>query len=943
MRLIYFYLWLISLFFLSAATVQAKNEVQLSSDPALIQGKLNNGMRYLIYPHANPPGQVNLWLQVHAGSLQEQDDQRGVAHFVEHMLFNGSRDYPGNQVISTFESLGLKFGKDVNAYTTYDETVYQVNMPSGDTAALRIVMNIFRNWAAFASFDPAEVEAERGVITEEWRAAQGIKWRINQARRPFSLAGSPYLTREPIGLMDTVANVSPQRLRDYYQRWYQPANMTFIILGDIDAAQAGRLITDAFATLPSLPTSAFGPLPVTEAQPYTRMNLIRDPEIALNSVALIYRIPQIRVRDEQSFIAQSHLTLLSQLFNQRLQERVQRGDLATALGGMSRTSTLTWDYQSVMLRMNARADRLSEAAQALLQELARIDRDGFSQAELDHLRETHLALLQQAAAQSAERDGNMLTARIANHERLQTPLISPQERYALTQRLWPTITPQTLHVAWRSLRATADKTWEQTLTSQARALSPQELLEMERAATIRVPAPYVTTLRQATLPPVNVTPGQVEATQKIADGIVEARLSNGARLILAQPDSRDEQRVQISALVNRGYLNFAPPQTGLVALANKAVNGSGVAGLSATELKRWSAQQATQFTSSVRAHHTLLNVSTTVPHLAAGFQLMHQRLRAGQINTQTWQTLQQAQGEALMRYNQRPRDKFNHSLYQARYQDARTTMLTPEQLANTDAQAALALDRRLFSNPVDMTFIVVGRVDQHQALPLVERYLATLRREETADVGPGNALVQAKEDRQITLHEDSEPVAQLVDYRNYTVRTPLDVRRHLALQAMNFALSRDLRLGIREQASGAYSVSSRFQGDALRGRLNHRLAFTCQPQRYRELQAQAQAITSQRLAVGINRTELEEYRRIALRELALQASSTARLSRALINSQLFGADSRLYTHAASLLQALDATEVNHLVSQTLAVPGVKISGVLLPRSASGTLHVSSAP
>lgn len=932
MRLICFYLWLISLFFLSTATAQEKNKLQLPTDPTLIQGKLNNGMRYLIYPHANPPGQVNLWLQVHAGSLQEQDDQRGVAHFVEHMLFNGSRDYPGNQVISTFESIGLKFGKDVNAYTTYDETVYQVNMPSGDTEALRIVMNIFRNWAAFASFEPAEVEAERGVITEEWRAAQGIKWRINQARRPFSLAGSHYLTREPIGLMDTVANVSPQRLRDYYQRWYQPANMTFIVLGDIDAAQASRLITDAFASLPSLPTSAFGPLPATQAQPYTRMNLIRDSEIALNSVALTYRIPQIRVRDEQSFVAQSHLTLLSQLFNQRLQERVQRGDLSTALGGIARTNALTWDYQSVTLRMNARADRLPEAAQALLQELARIDRDGFSQAEWDHLRETHLALLQQAATQSAERDASMLTARLANHERLQTPLLSPQQRYALTQRLWSTITPQTLHAAWLSLRATSDKIWEQTLTPQARALSLQELHKIELTATTKASAPYITTLRQATLPPVDIMSGHVEVIQKITDKIVEARLSNGARLILAQPDSREEQKVQISALVNRGYLNFSPPQTGLVALANKAVNGSGVAGLSASELKRWSAQQATQFTSSVRAHHTLLNVSTTVPHLAAGFQLMHQRLRAGQINTQTWQTLQQAQGEALMRYNQRPRDKFNHTLYQARYQDARTTMLTPEQLAKTDAQAALALDRRLFSNPADMTFIVVGRIDQHQVLPLVERYLATLHREENVDIALGRALTQVKKDRQIILHEENEPIAQLIAYRNYTVRTPLDVRHYLALQAMNFALSRDLRLSIRERASGSYNVSSRFQVDPLRNRLNYRLAFTCQPQRYRELQEQAQAIVSQRLAIGINHTELEEYRRIALRELTLQASSTVLLSRALINSLVFGANTHLYTNAKSLLQKLDTIEVNRLVSQMLAEPGVKISGILLPRS-----------
>ncbi|VTM63831.1 membrane-associated peptidase [Escherichia coli] len=193
----------------------------LPQDEKLITGQLDNGLRYMIYPHAHPKDQVNLWLQIHTGSLQEEDNERGVAHFVEHMMFNGTKTWPGNKVIETFESMGLRFGRDVNAYTSYDETVYQVSLPTTQKQNLQQVMAIFSEWSNAATFEKLEVDAERGVITEEWRAHQDAKWRTSQARRPFLLANTRNLDREPIGLMDTVATVTPAQLRQFYQRWYQ--------------------------------------------------------------------------------------------------------------------------------------------------------------------------------------------------------------------------------------------------------------------------------------------------------------------------------------------------------------------------------------------------------------------------------------------------------------------------------------------------------------------------------------------------------------------------------------------------------------------------------------------------------------------------------------------------------------------------------------------------
>lgn len=361
----------------------------LPQDEKLITGQLDNGLRYMIYPHAHPKDQVNLWLQIHTGSLQEEDNERGVAHFVEHMMFNGTKTWPGNKVIETFESMGLRFGRDVNAYTSYDETVYQVSLPTTQKQNLQQVMAIFSEWSNAATFEKLEVDAERGVITEEWRAHQDAKWRTSQARRPFLLANTRNLDREPIGLMDTVATVTPAQLRQFYQRWYQPNNMTFIVVGDIDSKEALALIKDNLSKLPANKAAENRVWP-TKAENHLRFNIINDKENRVNGIALYYRLPMVQVNDEQSFIEQAEWSMLVQLFNQRLQERIQSGELKTISGGTARSVKIAPDYQSLFFRVNARDDNMQDAANALMAELATIDQHGFSAEELDDVKSTRL-------------------------------------------------------------------------------------------------------------------------------------------------------------------------------------------------------------------------------------------------------------------------------------------------------------------------------------------------------------------------------------------------------------------------------------------------------------------------------------------------------------------------------------------------------------------------
>ena len=903
----------------------------LPQDEKLITGQLQNGLKYMIYPHAQPKDQVSLWLQIHTGSLQEEDNERGVAHFVEHMMFNGTKTWPGNKVIETFESMGLRFGRDVNAYTSYDETVYQVSLPTTQKENLQKVMSIFSEWSAEATFDEKEVAAERGVITEEWRAHQDAKWRTSQARRPFLLANTRNLDREPIGLMDTVATVTPQQLRAFYQRWYQPDNMTFIIVGDIDSKEALALINNHLGKLPATKSAQNRVWPTT-AENNLRFNIINDKENRVNGIALYYRLPLTQVTDEQSFIEQAELSMLIQLFNQRLLERIQSGKLKHISGGTARSVKIAPDYQSLFFRINARDDNMQDAANALMTELATIDKYGFSTEELEDLKATRLTWLKNAVDQQAERDLRMLTSRIASSSLNNTPFLSPQQTYQLSERLWAQITVESLAQKWQQLRKNQDAFWEQMVNSDAaakKALSPQAIKQLEKTYADKKLPPYVFPGINLTLTVADNAQAKITHQEKLADDLTSLTLSNGARVVVAKTAS-NEEKLQIIAVSDKGDLSFPAEQKAIIALANKAVSGSGVGQLSASSLKRWSAENAVTMSTKVSGQNTLLSVNARVNNPEPGFQLLNQRISNSKINDNIWESMKNAQIQSLKTLDQRPAEKFAQQMYEARYADDRAQRLTEKQLAQFSAEQALAVDRQLFSSPADLTFVIVGNIDEETLLPLVTRYIGSLKQSEHV-LSAGQPLKRATTNANITLKEQNEPVAQVAQWKRFDTRSPVTLPVRMALDAFNAVLAKDLRVNIREQASGVYSVSSRLSVDKQANDLTHVIGFTCQPERHQELLTLANKVMADRLVKGINAQELNEYRKNMQRNLEIQQQNTQQLANTIVSSLVQYNDPAAWTEQEKLLQQLTPEQVNNTARKYLSSAVNIYSGVLLPK------------
>lgn len=625
-------------------------------------------------------------------------------------------------------------------------------------------------------------------------------------------------------------------------------------------------------------------------------------------------------------------SMLVQLFNQRLQERIQSGELKTISGGTARSVKIAPDYQSLFFRVNARDDNMQDAANALMAELATIDQHGFSAEELDDVKSTRLTWLKNAVDQQAERDLRMLTSRLASSSLNNTPFLSPEETYQLSKRLWQQITVQSLAEKWQQLRKNQDAFWEQMVNNEVaakKALSPAAILALEKEYANKKLAAYIFPGRNLSLT-VDADPqAEISSKETLAENLTSLTLSNGARVILAK-SAGEEQKLQITAVSNKGDLSFPAQQKSLIALANKAVSGSGVGELSSSSLKRWSAENSVTMSSKVSGMNTLLSVSARTNNPEPGFQLINQRINHSTINDNIWASLQNAQIQALKTLDQRPAEKFAQQMYETRYADGRTKLPQENQIAQFTAADALAADRQLFSSPADITFVIVGNVAEDKLVALITRYLGSIKHSDSP-LAAGKPLTRATDNASVTVKEQNEPVAQVSQWKRYNSRTPVNLATRMALDAFNVALAKDLRINIREQASGAYSVSSRLSVDPQAKDISHLLAFTCQPERHDELLTLANEVMVKRLAKGISEQELNEYQQNVQRSLDIQQRSVQQLANTIVNSLIQYDDPAAWTEQEQLLKQMTVENVNTAVKQYLSHPVNTYTGVLLPK------------
>ena len=382
----------------STSKVENKsNGNQLVLDSAVKQGKLDNGMSYFIRENGEPKNRIQLRLVVKAGSCMEDEDQKGIAHFVEHMCFNGTENFEKSAIVDYFESIGMSFGPEVNAETSFEHTVYMLELPADNPEILKTSLLVLHDWACSVTFDSVEFEKERGVIIEEWRQrTQGVNWRVAMKEVGLVLKDSRYEKRLPIGDINIIKNIKLDRVVDFYKKWYRPENMAVVAVGDIKADVLEKAIKEVMGTIPASEKETKVPSFKVPLQTEKSITILRDKELSVTEICIFQQLEESKPVTTIEQIREGFISnIVMSIFNQRCHEKTSLPDAEwlTASSGMI---DFTRKNYNLMLDMVPKAGRFKEALKAFIDEYERFLKYGVTETELERVKKSMLQGLQQS-------------------------------------------------------------------------------------------------------------------------------------------------------------------------------------------------------------------------------------------------------------------------------------------------------------------------------------------------------------------------------------------------------------------------------------------------------------------------------------------------------------------------------------------------------------------
>ncbi len=703
-------------------------DTPLPLDPRVTVGNLENGLRYYVRANQRPENRAELRLVVNAGSVLEAEHERGLAHYVEHMAFNGTKNFERQALVEYLESIGMRFGPDLNAYTSFDETVYMLTIPLDDPEVVTTAFQILGDWATNLLFDPEDVEKERGVIIEEWRVGRGAQARIMDQQIPVLLQGSRYAERLPIGVLETIEAATPEILRAFYERWYRPDQMAVIAVGDFDPAAIKALIREHFSGIPMPAEVIERPQYEVPHHDHTLFHAATDPEMPVTRIEVLHKQPPRQptnlIEYRQSLIERA----FSGILNERFREITQNPN-PPFLQAISSRGGFVHSADAFMLLAIVADGGGERGLEALMTEAERVARHGFTTGELDRFRLNLLRSLERAHAERERTNSAAFANTYVQHFLRGSPAPGIEFEYQLAQALLPTIT-----------LAEVDRLAREWITEENRVVlvsgPEKEGATLPTGAQLRAVMsgvqtasidPYEDATSDEPLLAEVPAPGRVVGVERheVVD-VIEWRLDNGVRVLLKTTDFRDDEIVMRA--YSPGGLSTAPEEHHLSAsFAAQMVQASGVGSFSAVNLQRALAGRAANVTPFIDGFEQGFAGNSSNADLETLFQLVHLYFTAPRYDEGPVASLVERQRSLLANRSLDPMSAFADTLQLTLSQHhPRFRPPTADQLDELDVEYAHAFYRSRFEDASDFTFVFVGNLDLEALEPLVLTYLATL-------------------------------------------------------------------------------------------------------------------------------------------------------------------------------------------------------------------------
>jgi zinc protease len=839
-------------------------------------GQFENGLKYFILKNNKPENRVSLRMPVKIGSVDESDIQQGMAHFVEHMCFNGTEDFPKSELINYLEKNGVKFGAHLNAYTSFDETVYMLELPADDDKVLETGVQILENWAHKVTFADKDIDDERGVIIEEARLRGGVQTRMFDYHKEVSFYNSKYKNRLPIGDTTLLRSSGHEEFRNFYKKWYRPDLMAVIIVGDIDVDKMEKYVKKYFG---SIPVAKNAPQPEKYSLPENKMplaSIATDKELPFPTVSISYRRPG---KEQKGTYGEYKTNIIDQIgigaLNERLAEQSLSADPAYQFSraGYSRSMGAE-DFDLIAV---AKGTEYKKAADVLLTETMRATKHGITDSELARMKENIISNYKQMYSEKNNTESSDLGNELVRHFLSNEAVPGIAYEYAFVSKILPTITKEEVNA--RLATYIDDNNYLATISlpaSSDNVPTQEDFAATYKEVTSKNIAAYTEEVNDKPLFDKSVTPGKIVSKKDLPQDVKMIKLSNGASIYFKNTDFKDDE-ITIRAYSKGGSSLMSDKDFVSGRFADELVNSSGISEFDIVTLMKMMSSKNFNVSPSIGELTEGFRGSSNTEEFEEMLQLLHLYFTNPRIDEESFQSWKTKRIDALINSKRNPQSVLSDSVgYILSGYHPRSKPLTEQDLAKVDMNEAMRVYKARFANAGDFNFIFTGNLDKVNFEELVAKYIGSLngsnKSENWKDLGAKMPKGNLNKEFKKGIDQNSRVImAFTTDDFKYN-----QTNRQL-VKSLDKVLGIRLREQLREEKGGVYNVSAYSSFDKFPDEECYIIVtFGCDPNRVDELKADTKMIVEElqrELISDENMTKIKETQRRDF-ELALKDNGT---------------------------------------------------------------------
>ncbi len=803
----------------------------LPTDPNVIIGKLPNGLTYYIRKNIQPKNRAELYLVNKAGSILETDDQRGLAHFTEHMAFNGTRDFPKNELVSYLQKSGVKFGADLNAYTSFDETVYQLPLPTDSVKLFERGFDILVNWAGLLTFDPKEIDSERGVVLEEERLrGKNAQERMQQQTLPVLLNHSRYAERLPIGKEEILKNFNPETIKSFFHDWYRPDLQAVIAVGDFDVKLVEHLIKTKFSVLKN---------PLNEkprikynipASVGTAVKIVTDKEFPYTVAQVVVKHPQGTFHTEADYLRSVRINLFNQMINSRLSELLQKPNPPFLYAQASYVGFLGHQNAFSTVVVAKSVDQLQNAIKTALNEVERARKFGFTQTELDRAKQNNLTGMENAFKEKDKTESVSFVGQYQQNFLRSEAIPGIEFEYNFYKNNIGSIKLEEINALASKFISDQNRVVVVNAPEKEKANLPTEqtLLSWVNATGKDITA-YIDNVSSKPLLDKEPVPGKIISETKDASiGVTTLTLSNGVKLFLKPTDFKNDQ-ILIYGYHFGGTSLAGDKDFDSAGFASDMVGTSGIADMTQIQLGKMLSGKNVWMTPFISEITQGLSGGSSPKDFETALQLLYLYFTQPRKDLDIWQSKVSQIKALLTNRSLNPESVFIDTVFAVLGDhNYRRMPFTLDRLNNANLNKAYDFYKARFADANGFTFSLVGSFDIEKIKPLLEKYFGGL-----PTVGSTGTY------KNLDIHTPAGQLTKAV-YKGIGDKSSVRIvfsggydynnANNLQLGALEEVMNIKLLERLREKESGVYSPGIDISNSKIpNSRYSITVKFTCAP------------------------------------------------------------------------------------------------------------------